>query len=191
MALKKTKVTKPKTNKINPKEILKEKKSLAEQLSEPLEDKGVIFFVPVDNGGTLNIDIDNLSLPSDLTVVTSRDLGNYLNAFTQQKAYMRTVFSMQCASLEEAKRTYYEHYIEVYRELTEENPKMSEKAKELYCNNHDSVYNSYMEYRNAKEQVDMVDMTIESLTEFIFLISREISRRGADWNDENRISNLK
>lgn len=177
--------------KINPKKVVERRKTLAEKLTEDLEEQGVVVFAPSEHGGNLNIDNDFLSLPSDLTEIPSRDLGNYLNAFTQQKAYMRTVYSWQQANLEEAKRVYYDKYIEVYKELTRENPKMSEKAKELFCNNHSEVYDDFIKYRDCESRLSMVDMTIESLTEFIFLVSREISRRGADWNEEQRISNVR
>lgn len=191
MGFKKREQQTPKKTKINPREVAQKKRSLAETLTSSLEEQGVAFFTPVENNGNLNIDSNYLSLPPDLTTVDSRDLGNYLNAFTQQKAYMRTVCSWQEANLEESKRRYYEAYIQEYKELTEENPKMSEKAKELYCNNHAQVHDLYMEYRDYKEKVNMVAMTIESLTEFIFLVSREISRRGADWNEEQRTNNLR
>ena len=81
--------------KLNPKKIAKKRKSLAEQLTEEVENRGVILFQPttIDNGN-LNIDCDYLILPQDLTDVESKELGKYLNAMTQQKAYMRTLYSL-------------------------------------------------------------------------------------------------
>lgn len=177
--------------KINPKKVVEARKSLADKLTGDLEKQGVVFFTPTEHGGNLNIEAEFLSLPSDLTEIPSRDLGNYLNAFTQQKAYMRTVFSWQQALVQEKKREYYDKYVEVYSELTKENPKMSERAKELFCNNHKDVYNEFIEYKNCETKLSMVDMTIETLTEFIFLVSREISRRGADFNENERTYNAR
>lgn len=176
--------------KINPKEVAK-RKTLAEKLTEDLEDKGVVFFTPTEHGGTLNIDTEYLSLPSDLTEVHSKELGQYLNTLTQQKAYMRTLYSINEANYEEAKRLYYDKYYVVYERLTEENPKMSEKAKELYCNNDPTVHEPFMTHKDFGVKLSMVDSTIETLTEFIFLVSREISRRSGDWKEQERVNNLK
>ena len=67
---------------------LKERKSYVDSMQEELEDKGVDFFDP---NGSLNIDTDYLSLPANITECPAKDLGEYLNAFTQQKMYMRTL----------------------------------------------------------------------------------------------------
>ena len=41
-----------------------------------------VFFSPSDSGGTLHIDKDYLSLPQNITEVSTRDLGEYLNIFS-------------------------------------------------------------------------------------------------------------
>ena len=178
--------------KLNPKKVLKERKSLADKLTDDLKDEGLVMFVPTEmTGGTLNIDCDYLTIPSDLTEVPSRDLGKHLNALTQQKAYMRTLSVWQNTYIEEAKRIYYDKYYVVYEELTEEYPKMSEKAKEIHCNNNDYVKEYFLNYRDLQCKLDMIDSTIVSLEELIFLVSREISRRGKDFEELNRNDNIR
>lgn len=177
--------------KISPKKVLKERKSLADRLTDELRDEGVVMLVPTEmTGGTLNIDCDYLNIPSDLTDVISSDLGKHLNALTQQKAYMRTLSTWQSTYIEEARRVYYDKYFVVYEELTENHPKMSEKAKEIQCNNNDYVKDHFLNYRDLQYKLSMIDSTIASLEELIFLVSREISRRGADFNNETRNDNV-
>ena len=178
--------------KISPKKVLKERKSLADKLTDDLKKEGVVMFVPTEmNGGTLNIDCDYLNIPSDLTEIPSRELGKHLNALTQQKAYMRTLSVWQSAYIEEAKRVYFDKYYVVYENLTNEYPKMSEKSKEIQCNNNDYVKEHFLTYRDLQYKLDMIDSTIVSLEELIFLVSREISRRGKDFEELNRNDNIR
>ena len=105
--------------------MIKEKAALMDRVTDELEEEGAIIFKPQELQGTLNIDTDYISIPQDLTEVHSRDLGNHLNALTQQKAYMRTLYNWQEMCLEEAKRAYYDVYVPIYMECMRENPKMS------------------------------------------------------------------
>lgn len=177
--------------KFNPMKQVKENVKLMDRLTEELEEQGATVFKPLEMQGTLDVDSDYLSLPSDLTEVPSRDLGKYLNAFTQNKAYMRTLYHWQEALVEEAKRVYYDKYFTAYKLLTTESPKMSEKAKEIMCNNEDLVKEDFLEYRNQKLKLNMLASTIASYEEIIFLVSREISRRNQDFSENRRIDNLK
>ena len=98
------KAVKKEKQKINPKEVLKEKRSYSDKVQKDLEDQGVDFFCPSESGGSLHIDKDYLSLPQNITEVSARDLGEYLNAFTQQKMYMRTLVGYAESLCEEARR---------------------------------------------------------------------------------------
>ena len=69
MALKKVK------QKVNPKQVLKEKRSYCDSIHQDLQDQGVDFFSPCDNSGSLHIDKNYLSLPQNITEVSTRDLG--------------------------------------------------------------------------------------------------------------------
>lgn len=180
-----------KKKKINPMRKVRENASLMDKLTDEIVEQGVTLFTPQDLGGNLQIDTDYLSLPSDLTEVPSRELGKYLNAFTQNKAYMRTLYNWQEMLTEEKKRIYYDVYVEVYSNHTKLTPKASEKSKELLCNNDEHVKDKFLEYRNQKLKLSMLANTIASYEEMIFLISREITRRNGDFSESNRIDNLK
>ena len=84
--------------KINPREI---HKSYLDKIETELEKQGVVFFDPQSN---LNISDDYLTLPHEITEITSRELGEYLNTFTQQKLYLRTLLGRVELKVEEARR---------------------------------------------------------------------------------------
>lgn len=175
--------------KVNPKAIAKERLSLLDRLTSELEKDGVPNIIPSEQGGILNIDNEYLILPRDITEVPSHDLGNYLNAFTQQKMYMRTLIGWQEATVEGAKRNYYDKFIPIYEELCKN--KMSETAKELQANNHPTVKEVFLAYKDEKQKLSMLGYSLASVEDAIFNISREISRRGSDFNNENRMMNVR
>lgn len=175
--------------KINPVKQLKEKIGLKDKISTALNDKGVELFRPVELEGSLNIDKDYLSLPKDITDEPSRDLGRYLNSFTQQRMYLRTLIGWQLLSLEESKRKYYEASTPIYITLTKKDFP-SETAKERYINNHPDVEEHFFNYKDEKRKLDILQMNLLSVDDAIFLVSREISRRGGDFNAENRNDNV-
>lgn len=189
MALKVVKKDKPETpKKVNPKEVLKEKRSYCDTLQKDLEDQGVDFFTPSENGGSLHIDKDYLSLPQNITEVSARDLGEYLNAFTQQKMYMRTLVGYAELFCEEAKREYLAVSDPKYRALL--NTKLSETTKEREVNSDPEVrplYENYMDYRN---KIKLLNFNILSIEEAIFMLSREVSRRTGDYENERRDYNV-
>lgn len=183
------KVAKSKTpNKINPKEVLKEKRSYCEQIQKELEVQGVDFFRPSDEGGSLHIDKNYLSLPQNITEVSARDLGEYLNAFTQQKMYMRTLVGYAELFAEEARREYREVSEPIYRGLL--NTKLSETAKEREVNSDQNVLPSYEKYVDFKTKVRLLNFNIQSIEEAIFMLSREVSRRTGDYENERREDNV-
>lgn len=153
-----------------------------------LESVGVKFFEDTgDSLGGLEVDKDFLSLPSDITEVPSRDLGSYLNAFTQQKMFLRTLYGRAEILLEFARREYYTVSSPVYSSF---NSRMSETAKDRLVNYHEDVLPYYEEYMDKKRQCSLIQYSIENIEDAIFLISREISRRGGDFNDETRAHNV-
>lgn len=182
------KVVKPKLapskKKVSPKAVLNSRRSYCDDIHNELQEKGVDFFTPSDSGGTLNIDSYYLSLPRNITEVTARDLGEYLNAFTQQKMYMRTLVGYAEMFMEEARREYMYASEDLYRELS--HTKMSETAKEREVNSDLEVKPLFEKYVDCKNKVRLLNLNIQSLEEAIFLISREVSRRSSDFSDENR-----
>lgn len=179
---------KPKRKKVNPKQLLKEKRNYCDTIQEELEEKGVDFFKPSEDGGSLHIDKNYLSLPQNITEVSARDLGEYLNAFTQQKMYMRTLVGYAELFAEEARRQYMEVSDARYKEFL--GSKMSETAKEREVNSDPKVlpyYEKYMDYRN---KIKLLNFNIQSIEEAIFMLSREVSRRTGDYENERRDYNV-
>ena len=172
-----------KKKKVNPKELLQ--KSYTDKIQEELETRGVRFSEPEN---TLNIDEDYLVLPNDITEVTAKSLGQYLNAFTQQKMYMRTLVGWCSCLIEDARRKYMEVAIDHYRKANV--TKMSEKAKDTEVNNHPDVLPLYNSYKDLQMKKNVLDLQLSNLEDGIFLISREISRRDSDFGSENRSINV-
>lgn len=161
--------------KVNPKEVLKSR------IEQGLEEDGVVFFTPDKN---LNIDSDYLSLPRDITDITNKELGQYLNAFTQQKVYMRTVKGWVDSKLREATFKYQEATRDIYKELSDK--KWSEKAKERELVTNPDVTEIYNDMIEAQERCQLVQYSIDNIEDIIFMISREVSRRTGDFKEENR-----
>lgn len=172
-----------KKKKVNPKELLT--KSYTDKVQESLENQGVRFSEP---DKTLNIDEDYLVLPSDITEEPPKSLGKYLNAFTQQKMYMRTLVGWCECMIEDAKRKYMDIAFEHYKKAN--TTKMSEKAKDTEVNNHPDVLPLYNNYRDLQIKKSMLDLQLSNLEDAIFLISREISRRSGDFENETRNINV-
>lgn len=145
------------------------------------------MFFDQDTG--LDIDEEYLQLPREITEVSSRDLGEHLNAFTQQKVYLRTILGRAELLEEEARRAYFDSTETLYRKYSTQS-KMSETAKERVINTDEDVKPLYEEYKNAKSRVSMVKYAIENVEDIIFMISREVTRRNADFDSENRASNV-
>lgn len=164
--------------KMNPREL---HKLYLNNIEEELENQGVVFF---EVGKNLNINEDFLTLPHQITEVTSRELGEYLNAFTQQKLYLRTLLGRVEIELEDAKRKYITSSEKLYKVLS--NGKLSETAKERMINADEEVKPHYYEYTDWVKKKDLLEYSISNIEDAIFLLSREVSRRTADFDDENR-----
>lgn len=184
MALKKV----SKSSKINPREVLKEKRSYCDTVHDELAEKGVDFFSPKELGGTLNIDKDYLELPAEITSVDSKDLGEYLNAFTQQKVYLRTLLGYAEMYAEEARIEYLSASEVQYKGLL--NTKLSETAKEREVNADPEVKPIYEKWCDYRNKVKLLNYNIANIEDIIFMISREVSRRTGDFNEENRNYNV-
>lgn len=181
-------VLKKANSKVNPKQMLKEKRSYCDTIQKDLEDLGVDFFNPSEEGGSLHIDKNYLSLPQSITETSTRDLGEYLNAFTQQKAYMRTLVGYAELFCEEARREYVSASETKYREFL--GSKLSETAKEREVNSDPEVAPAFEKYLDRKNKVRLLNLNISSIEDIIFMLSREVSRRTGDFNDDNRNYNV-
>lgn len=176
--------------KLNPMQMLKEKRSYTDTMQDDLELKGVDFFQPdSDNvSGSLHIDKDYLQLPLHITDITAKDLGEHLNAYTQQKMYMRTLIGWVECMLEEARREYFEKSEVKYRELSK--TKLSETAKEREVNSDEEILPYYEKYMDCKKKLQLLNLNVASIEDAIFMISREVSRRTGDFDNENRNHNV-
>ncbi len=179
----KSKPTKPnKTEKINPRSL---HESYLEKIESSLENKGVVFFDP---STTLNITDEYLVLPGEITDVPSRELGEYLNAFTQQKVYLRTLLGRVELLVEEARRKYLEVSEPHYKKYSKD--KMSETAKERIINSEAEVTPAYYELMDCKKKQTLIEYSITNIEDIIFMLSREVTRRTGDFSEENRAYNV-
>lgn len=171
------------SEKINPRKIHRD---YLDTLEDELANQGVVFF---DQDTGLDINDEFLQLPREITEITSRDLGEYLNAFTQQKVYLRTVLGRTEIMEEETRRAYFDVANEVYRDLSAQ--KLSETAKDRIINSDEEVQPLYEAYQNARKRVQLVKYAIDNVEDICFLISREVTRRNGDFEGEMRASNIK
>ena len=165
-----------KQGKINPREI---HKSYIDKIESEMGEQGVYL---IDNENHLNINEDYLDLPREVTEVPSRDLGEFLNAYTQQKVYLRTVLCRCDMLVEEAKRAYYSSTEPFYKRYT--NDRISETAKDRLINSQEEVKSYYEEYMDAVRKRSLVETTIANIEDIIFMLSREVTRRGSDLEDK-------
>lgn len=182
------KLKKPSNTKISPMDMLNKKRSLADKLEEELVDEGVIFFAPNGYKPTLDIDTDYLALPKNIVEIPPRELGQYLNAFTQQKMYMRTLIGWTECLLKEAKQEYLEKSSNLYSQLSTQ--KISETAKDRIVKTDSEIRPYYEKYSDLSNKLELLNLNINSIEDAIFLLSREVSRRTKDFSDENRINNI-
>ena len=169
--------------KINPRNI---QKNYIEAMEDELRKDGVIFFEPEKN---LNINYDFLQLPPNITEVHSSYLGECLNAFIQQKLYLRTLLSRCELLVEEKKRKYNNNYEKYYTQYAKD--KLSETAKEKIINALSDVKPSFLEYSDSLRKKTLVQYSIENIEDTVFMISREITRRLHDVTEESRGHNIR
>lgn len=171
----------PKGEKIDPKAI---QKSYLDSIESSLEKSGAVFF----DERRLNITDGYLTLPADITEVPSKDLGEYLNAFTQQKVYLRTLLGRADLLVEEARRKYFEASDPIYRKYSLE--KMSETSKDRLINANESVKPAYHNYVDMKKKYSILEISISNIEDIIFMLSREVTRRTGDFAEESRAYNV-
>lgn len=169
----------PDTTEVPIEELVVPEESILDTVERELKDDGIILF---DNENILE---DYLRLPADITEVPSKDLGRYFNTLTQQKVWVRTLLSRVCIMIRELENELDDIRYSIYSELP---IKMSVKEKELQLQG------------NAKEQLErlnileskklMLSNYLESLTDVLFVVSREVTRRESDWNEDKRDNSI-
>lgn len=173
---------KPIKEKFNPR---KARESYLEKIENDLKKQGLVIF----DEEYLSKDTEYLMLPPEITELPSKEIGEYLSAFTQHKIYLRTLLGRCELMLEEYKRRYFDVSDKHYREYSKNN-KMSETSKEKLINGLEDVRPFYEEYTDFKNRVRIIGYEISNVEDAIFLLSREVTRRNADFANENREYNI-
>lgn len=125
--------------------------------------------------------VDYLTLPADITNISDQDLGQYLNAFVQQKNWIITLL----ATLEVEQMDIESTYNDLYSDCYENCPYTNVNDKKEYANTRKEVrYWSRMLYR-ANATLRMAERNLETLDNGVFLLSREITRRTGLRDQEN------
>ena len=68
--------------------------------------------------------------------------------------------------------------------------KMSETAKERVVNSDAQVQPYYETYLDFRNKIKLLNNNIQSIEEAIFMLSREVSRRTGDYENERRDYNV-
>lgn len=157
-----------------------ERKSLLDNIEEALARDNIV--IPEYS----NVDTEYLTLPECITDIEMSELGNYLNAFTQQKIWVRTVIGRTSVLLRERQLFLDEKRAIIFDELP---VKMSVKEKELRLLLDPNLKKVKEELIFYEEKLAILEDIISSLEESIFTISREITRRTKDFDEFNRNEN--
>ncbi|MMZ46517.1 hypothetical protein D1872_81340 [compost metagenome] len=164
-----------------PKQEETPKASMLDKIEKDLRKDGITLFEQD------NVDEDYLTLPRDITAETSEELGKYLNAFTQQKMWTRTLIGRVAAmAMENAQKLDRERE----RIYSAQPPKTSVKEKELKVLTDAKCSKLVDDADYYKSKLAILDDYLENIVDAIFNISREISRRSSDHNNEGREHNV-
>ena len=158
-------------------ESIKKIGQMINKIEEELTEDGINLF------SNENVEEEFLQLPSNITDVAHKDLGRYLNAFTQQKMWVRTNLGRTKTLIRELNEEL--DYIKsvTYRELP---VKMSVAEKELSIREHEEGSKLLKRRAYLQEKANILEDYLDNLVDGIFNISREISRRESDLRDEGR-----
>lgn len=154
---------------------------ILDTLEEFMEESGIEAF------SNSTIEADYLQFPAFLSEEPSKELGNYLHAFTQQRMYIRGLLHRMEAVLAEAEIKLSPHKDAVF---SEQPVKMSvaEKTNKLYSDPRTAkrMHGIF----ELEQKVALLRSMMQSLDDGIFNISREVTRREGDFSGENRVSNV-
>lgn len=177
--------TKPLYKKLSKEEQVREEEEKDESMLGTIEEGLVeLGLTPFDNE---NVENDYLILPADITEENSKELGKYFNAFTQQKMWTRTIIGRLSTTVREMKRSVDDIKADVF---ANQPPKMPLKEKELRFQtdkrSRGILDDMFIYEEKLKMSMDYLDNLVDALT----LVSREISRRGQDWELNQREENI-
>lgn len=161
-------------------EIEETRDTLLDRVEGDLSEDGI---KPFDNE---EVDNDYLVLPRYIDDVDSRELGRYLNTFTQQKMWTRTLLGRVNVELRECDQQVREVQYQVYSELP---AKMTVKEKDVYVRKDERAEDIMKRYDYLAERQSFLVSYLESLTEGIFNISRAMTNRASDIKSQQREDN--
>jgi len=151
--------------------------TLLDIVEEDLLEEGIKLF---END---NVENEYLKLPKDITEVDSKELGRYLNSFTQQKMWTRTLIGRMAINVRDKRYLLDEIKAEVFLDLPQ---RMSVKEKELQFNINKEARPILNELVIYEEKLRVLSDYLDNIVDAVFNISREISRRSSDWDAEKR-----
>ena len=151
--------------------------ALLNSLDKFAEQNGIVQF---DNS---TVEQEYLRLPAILADVSSRELGCYLHTFTQQKMWVRTLKGRIDALIREAENDLDIIRAKVYAGLP---TRMAVAEKELNLLEDSRARELLEAIKQHRTKADMLKNYLESLDDGLFNISREVSRRMGDFNQEGR-----
>lgn len=127
-----------------------------------------------------------LTLPEDLTNVSDKELGQYLYAFTQQKGYVRTLVSIARVSMMDVQREYDEVFTRIYNKISSN--VVSDKKQLALGDPKVLIYREKLD--KAQSVLILAEANQEALSDLIFTLSREITRRERSQEEETREHNV-
>lgn len=155
--------------------------SLLDFVERELEAEGITMF---DNE---NIDNVYLRLPPHLDEEENKEVGRYLHSFTQQRMWTRTLLARVGVILRETNEELDKEKARVFADCP---AKTSVTEKELKLYEDVKCIPILERIKNISAKYSMLDSYMKNLEDGIFSISREISRRGYDFNSQNRLDNV-
>ena len=158
-----------------------EYKTIYHEVVEGLKEEGVKFH---DN---MDIDETYLDLPRYLDQEPLEDILRYMNVFTQQRMFQRTLQIKYRALLREAEFQLASERERVWGELPAK-MSLTEKENKLYVDEKASKILTNLTI--LQEKCFALEATMKNLEDGIFLLSRELTRRGFDINSFNRMENV-
>lgn len=171
--------------KIETAEVETDGESILDQVEEELESEGIKLF---DNEDIMD---DYLRLPADLTEEPSKELGKYFTTLTKQKVWTRTLLGRASAVLREVTEELDDIKDKVFSELP---AKMSVTEKNLKLRSHEIYGEKATELLKSvavlEEKTNILKDYLENLIDCIFAVSREVSRRESDWDDDKRENSI-
>lgn len=162
-------------------EEVKESGSILDRLDKYAEENEVIAF------NNDNMDKEYLILPVYLDEVQSKELSRYFHTFTKQRIWVRTLLSRVGALLREKNIALNKLKDEEFSKWPQ---RMSITEKELKLYNNPETSKILDDLTETQEKYNMLRDYMDNLEDAIFNVSREITRRGADFESNRREDNI-